>query len=176
MIRVLNNNIQRFDLNLLLYFAQQNTSRPLLRFFYGLSRFGDGHLYVLWGISNILFNREAGLKYFCAGVVAFAIELPVYFLIKKNIKRARPGDLIKGITNLIVPPDKYSFPSGHTSAAFLMAALVAIQFPMINGFLFAVAGLIGFSRVYLRVHFPTDVLAGAIIGILSAHAGIWIVF
>ena len=93
MITILNNSIQRFDLNLIMYFARLNGFETLQKLFFGLSRAGDGQLYVLWGISNLILNGDMGQMYFFAGILAFAIELPVYFLIKRNIKRPRPSEI-----------------------------------------------------------------------------------
>jgi len=176
MIRIINNSIQRADLSVVLYFNRSNSRIFIQRFLYGLSRFGDGHLYVIWGISNLLFNGEWGQKFFYTGLLAFAIELPVYFIIKKSVKRERPSALIKDIKSLIIPPDQFSFPSGHTAAAFLMATLISFQFPFLRAILYFFAGLIGFSRIYLRVHFPSDVLAGVVLGIISANLSYMILF
>jgi undecaprenyl-diphosphatase len=117
----------------------------------------------------------ATITYVLAGVVAFALELMLYYWIKKNIKRPRPFNKLKGIQNLIVPPDEFSFPSGHTGAAFLMATVISLAFPLFCVPVLLWAGSVGFSRIYLGVHYPSDVLAGMILGLLSAQAGLWVV-
>ena len=67
------------------------------------------------------------------------------------------------------PSDEFSFPSGHTTAAFLFATAASHCFPALTLVLFSWAALIGLSRVMLRVHFVSDVLAGMLLGTLIAN-------
>jgi undecaprenyl-diphosphatase len=68
----------------------------------------------------------------------------------------------------IIPSDQFSFPSGHTSAAFVMATLIGYFFPLLILPAFAWAFLVGLSRIFLGVHYPTDILAGMAIGLFTA--------
>ena len=88
MIKIFNNSIQRFDLALILYISQLNGRRILDRFFYLISRIGDGHLYVLIGIFLIFSSIQGSVKILFAGLLAFVIELPIYFIV--NFIRAFP--------------------------------------------------------------------------------------
>jgi undecaprenyl-diphosphatase len=64
----------------------------------------------------------------------------------------------------------YSFPSGHATVSFACAAVLAAALPRLRVPLFALAALIAFSRVYVGVHYPSDVVGGAALGILIAIA------
>jgi undecaprenyl-diphosphatase len=68
--------------------------------------------------------------------------------------------LSKGPGEILDP----SFPSAHSAFAFMMATLLANQFPRYRVIFFVVAGLIGWTRIYLGLHYPTDVIAGALLG------------
>jgi undecaprenyl-diphosphatase len=109
-------------------------------------------------------------------LLAFATNLILYYLIKNMIKRERPYRAIKDLKNLIVPPDKYSFPSGHTAGAFIIAQIVGFQFPALHGPLLIWAALVGLSRIILRVHYPTDVIAGTVLGLCTSALGMVILF
>ena len=63
------------------------------------------------------------------------------------------------------PSDEFSMPSEHTAAAFVMASLTAYFYPDLSLFAYSWASLIGLSRVILGVHYPTDIAAGAILGL-----------
>ena len=174
MIRVINNSVQHFDVALILYISKFNGRRLIDRIFYIVSKAGDGYLYILIGMAlafNIIPNAYPVLF---SGLLAFAIELPVYSIVKKRVKRERPFEQIENLKKLIMPPDKYSFPSGHTAAAFVMATIFTVHLNSIGPELFILASLIGFSRVYLRVHYPSDILAGAFLGTISANLSIWL--
>jgi undecaprenyl-diphosphatase len=112
--------------------------------------------------------------YVLAALSAFALELSLYYLIKKNVRRPRPFHRLNGVRALIVPPDEFSFPSGHTGAAILLAVVLTAALPVLAPWVFVWAALVGLSRVYLGVHYPGDVLAGIALGVISANSGMWL--
>lgn len=84
---------------------------------------------------------------------------------------AGPYDCIRGLIPLITPPTDYSFPSGHTAASFAVGVLLFRKLPKRYGIpALVLAALIGFSRLYLGVHYPSDVLAGALLGTGISYA------
>ena len=108
--------------------------------------------------------------------IGFAIERLVYFVCKKSFKRNRPPEAIPGYNSVIEPSDKFSFPSGHTSAAFLVTCAVVSVYPSAAFLLYPWAICVGVARVMLGVHFPTDTVAGALMGQLICTALIAILF
>jgi|CXWL01.1.fsa_nt_gi undecaprenyl-diphosphatase len=104
-------------------------------------------------------------------IESMAVTQGTTFLLKTITKKERPG--VKDPTFIaVVNASNYAFPSGHTSGAFSMAASFTIACPKwyVAVPSFTYAALVGYSRLYLGVHFPTDVFAGAIIGAGSAWA------
>ncbi len=138
-----------------------------------ISKLGDGHLYVLVGGLLYWLDTMVSNAMLKTALLAFAIELPLYLALKNSIKRNRPSDVIYGFKSFLVPSDKFSFPSGHTAAAFLMASVSAFYYPPLFGIVFLIAALIGVSRVLLGVHFPTDIVAGIVLGSGSALIAIY---
>lgn len=126
-----------------------------------VSHTGDGHLYLVFGILAWGLDEQHGSQVLTLGLLAFALELPVYLLLKNLIKRDRPRKL----PSFIKPSDKYSLPSGHTAAAFIMASLISSCYPGLGWFVWPWAALIGLSRVLLGVHYISDIFAGAALGL-----------
>ncbi len=130
-----------------------------------LSRLGNGGL--LWiALSVILLLLPRTRRVGAAMALSLALEaLCCNVILKPLVARARPFTLRPDVALLIPPPGDFSFPSGHTgSAAAAVTTLYAARQRGRLVFLLTALG-IAFSRLYLYVHYPTDVLAGALIGI-----------
>lgn len=100
-------------------------------------------------------------------------------ILKNLVARTRPFDLANPVVSrsrlLIDPPTDYSFPSGHTLASFEAATAIYKDHTLYGFAVFLLALLIAFSRIYLQVHYPSDVLGGAILGFLLGLLGSTIV-
>jgi undecaprenyl-diphosphatase len=126
-----------------------------------LSHSADGYLYFLIGGLALYFGY---FTFFALALIAFVIERIFYFIIKNHFRRNRPPDIIPGFRSVVTASDKFSFPSGHTSAAFLMSTAIVLYFPALAWVLYPWAISVGWSRVMLGVHFPGDTIAGALLG------------
>ncbi len=137
----------------------------LTRFLFCLSRMGDG---LLWWISGLLF-LIVGTTRTCwavlAAAVAVGISVAIFILVKKWVGRLRPFEQWCDISSLIVPPDKFSFPSGHTMTAFSVYAVYSDLIPGSGALFLPIAVLLGISRIFLGVHYPSDVVVGALLGV-----------
>lgn len=130
-----------------------------------LSKTGDGQLYLILGVLLWWLEPHQGPLFLYSGLLAYMLEIPIYILLKKSLKRERPCHHISNLSAHIVPSDKFSLPSGHTAAAFLMASLIAYFYPNLSVFAYLWACGIGSSRVLLGVHYPSDIIAGAFLGL-----------
>ncbi len=166
--------IQYWDFMLILK-VMKLRRRMLNKIIRSISFSGDGYFYPLILILLPLqLNVQSILPFMETIFLAFIIELSLYKLIKKNVRRLRPFAGPLNIVNFTVPSDEFSFPSGHTAAAFVMLVFLSALNPIFFLPALAWALSVGFSRVYLGVHYPSDILAGMALGLVSAHAAILI--
>jgi undecaprenyl-diphosphatase len=91
-------------------------------------------------------------------------------LCKYVVQRDRPPAVVLDPEPLVGVPTTSSFPSGHTSTSFACAYVISRLAPRLTVFVYVLAALIGFSRIYVGVHYPLDVLAGAVLGLVVARA------
>lgn len=133
-----------------------------------------GNYSILWLALAVVFlmyknTRQVGVT----TLVAIGLNTVVTNLIIKNVvERTRPYEVIEGLNILIEKQSDFSFPSGHSSHAFAAGVVLFMMLPRKAGVpILVLSGLIAFSRLYLGVHYPSDVIAGcligAVIGILS---------
>ncbi|MCB1614698.1 MAG: phosphatase PAP2 family protein [Pseudomonadales bacterium] len=146
--------------------------QPLFRCCKTLSHSADGYLYIVFALIYAFIQPQTGYTFLWLMLCIFFIERTIYFFLKNTLKRQRPPMVISGFSSLITASDEFSFPSGHTSAAFLFSTLCCLWFDAALVYLtIPWAFSIAFCRVALGVHFPFDTVAGALIGITIASSG-----
>ncbi len=157
-------SVHKYDVFMFTRLINARIYQHLALFSRYISRTGDGHLYAL--LIGFLYLSEGAESVFLQALLfAFVIERPVYFILKNGFKRNRPQAALKDFHSLVIPSDQFSFPSGHTSAAFMVATIAGFFMPLLMLPLLLWAVLVGFSRVVLGVHFPTDTLVGMVLGV-----------
>jgi undecaprenyl-diphosphatase len=90
-------------------------------------------------------------------------------IIKINVNRLRPYLILKNLNIRKIGIDNYSFPSGHTTCAFCIAAMLSLNFPSLLLISFLTATSVGLSRMYLGVHYPSDVFIGILIALATSY-------
>lgn len=134
------------------------------RIFQVASRLGDGIIwYVLIVALPCIYGRQA-LRPAVVMALTGALGLVVYKVLKRAFVRERPFITHTAIDPAMPPLDRYSFPSGHTLHAVSFALQASMHFPQLAWVLIPLALTIAASRVVLGLHYPTDVLAGAVLG------------
>ena len=132
-----------------------------------ISRLGNaGMIWILFTCLLLMIPRTR--RWGAALAVALCLDAIICnILLKPMVCRIRPCDVNQTVQLIIARPADYSFPSGHTAASF--AAVAALYFAGVKKWwkiTLPLAILMAFSRMYLYVHYPTDVLGGLIIGLL----------
>lgn len=163
--------ITRYDTQLFYWLFGKMTERSCI-WIRLISKTGDGHIYLLLGLLLWAFEPTKGALFLYTGILAYSLELPLFVILKKLFKRQRPCDIFTNFTAFVKPSDKFSLPSGHTTAAFLMASLLAHFYPAVTIVVYLWACTVGLSRVLLGVHYPSDIVAGALLGLAISFLSI----
>lgn len=128
----------------------------------GLTRLGDGWAYL--GLVPLSQMGGSGWRVLAAGCAAAALGNALMLTVKRRVRRPRPCDLAPHRRFAVRPPDRWSFPSGHSVNAFSLGALMALTFPRVAPLCLVVAGSVAASRVVLGMHYVSDVVAGSLMG------------
>src|SRR5271163_5006188 len=136
------------------------------------TRLGDGWLWYGLGGMLLIFGGPQRFSAVGAAGAAGIAGILVFKTLKKLSHRPRPCHLEPHCWSRVLPPDQFSFPSGHTMSAFSMSLVVSYFYPSLEGTLFFLALSIAVSRIVLGMHFLSDVLAGAVLGVVLGCASI----
>ena len=156
--------IYQYDLRMLLWFMHTRHRQIWIAAARAFSRSGDGLMQILLPSLLWLLDSVHGASLFLATSIAFCIERPLYWVLKNGFQRRRPPEIVPSFRSVITASDRFSFPSGHTCGAFVLAGMVSESYATLTLPLYLWSSAVGISRVVLGVHFPTDILAGALIG------------
>ncbi|MBE6053866.1 MAG: phosphatase PAP2 family protein [Clostridium sartagoforme] len=159
------NNLDISILNLIREIFSNSIMDKVMTF---ITRLGDsGFIWILIG-----FVLLAQKKYRKSGFVLLIALLITSIIgegiLKNIIQRPRAFITYPDISIIIKPPASYSFPSGHTSSSFAAAVVLGYYFKSWKYIFYIFASLIAFSRLYLFVHYPSDIVAGIILGVTCA--------
>ena len=142
--------------------------------FEGLSYAGSfGLVWIVIALLLAVFHRRWGL--FALTVIAIALADASSRGLKALIDRPRPAVRYAKPEPLVGTPHDPSFPSGHAATSFAAATMLSFAFPRLRLPLVLLAAAVAFSRVYVGVHYPLDVIGGAALGVLVAAALAWLV-
>jgi len=160
--------IQALDAQILLFI--QNFIRcapldPIMKFFSVIGNHG-----ICWIALGLILliprkTRRGGFDMLLCLALSWAVS---ELLIKELVARPRPYTTISELQILVAPLTSFSFPSGHANASFASAMALALAFPRKGAWAFVPAALIALSRIYVGVHYPSDIVCGAIIGVVMA--------
>jgi undecaprenyl-diphosphatase len=133
-----------------------------------VSRVGDGWLWyailVCLPIAKGPVGTSASVRMIAVGIV----DLALYKIIKRWIARPRPFRTCPGIRACARSLDEFSFPSGHTLHSVAFSLILTVYYPMLALFVWPFTILVAVSRVILGLHYPSDVIVGALIGAITA--------
>jgi undecaprenyl-diphosphatase len=149
--------------------------RWIRRWMLSATRGGDGWLWWAIGVAILAFGGSERFAAIAAGAVAALAGTILFMFLKKRTKRRRPCHIQPHCWATLLPPDQFSFPSGHTITAFAVAVSVGLFYPGLMPAMLLCASNVGASRVILGMHFLSDVLAGALLGTCLGYAS-WMLY
>lgn len=157
------------DGQILLWIQEHLRFEPLNAVMRAVTGLGNaGLVWIALTVTLLIFRRTRRAGVACALALVFSLLL-TNLALKNWVRRPRPFAELETLTLLIGQPSEYSFPSGHASSSFAAGWAMFRTLPRRWGIpALALAVLISLSRLYVGVHYPTDVLGGAVVGIAAA--------
>lgn len=160
--------IERADLALCLSCNRLSRLRIWRGIFHVLSRLGDGLAWYALMLALPMIHGSAALPVVGRLALAGVLGLAIYKWLKHKTSRPRPYQVYTAISVAAPALDRFSFPSGHTLHAVSFSLVAVAGFPQLAPLLYPFAALVALSRPVLGLHYPSDVIAGALIGAVVA--------
>ena len=161
----------QLDGNILLWIQEYIRNDFLTPIFKFITSLGDEGLVWIAIAVFLLFIKKYRKVGWMVGVSLLGSLIFNNFILKNIVARPRPYRMLEELTILIPEPGEFSFPSGHTSSSFAAGVVLYMMLPKKYGIpAMILAFLMGISRLYVGVHYPTDVLGGMVMGALLAVA------
>lgn len=161
-------SLEKMDLNILKYINDHLHNVVLDKVMPMITYLGNvGLIWIIISLILIISKkyRKVGILTLCSMVLGTILG---EVILKQIFQRSRPFIELSELKLLIKRPSTYSFPSGHTLSAFAAAGIIGGMIRRFKVLVMILATLIAFSRLYLSVHYPSDVLVGAVLGLLCA--------
>jgi len=164
------------EANILLWIQETLRADWLDPIVIGITYLGNaGIFWIALSLLLLLIPKQRKLGLTCGVSLIFDL-LSVNLFIKKVAARVRPYEVIEGLTKIIGEQSDYSFPSGHTAASFAVATVLLMRAPKkLSIPMLVLACLISLSRLYVGVHYPTDIIGGVIIGAICGILAVYLV-
>ncbi len=168
--------IEKIDADILLWIQDYLRNDVLTFIMKFITHLGDaGLMWILIALGLLCFKKTRKVGAMCA--VALVMSLLINnVILKPLIGRVRPYEVIDGLTLLVKKAHDFSFPSGHTASSFACGVVLFCKLPKKYGIpALIMAFVMGFTRLYIGIHYPTDVIAAVFTGSLCAFLGMKIV-
>ncbi len=161
------------DGNILLWIQEYLRNDVLNTIMKFITSLGDAGLIWILSAVVLLFFKKTRKVGIMIGMALIGSIILNNLILKNMFQRTRPYEVVDGLTRLIGKQSDFSFPSGHTGSSIAASIVIFKNLPKKFGIPALIVGiLISFSRLYIGVHYPTDVIVGAIMGAVSAFISI----
>jgi undecaprenyl-diphosphatase len=157
--------IERRDYRLMRRMNRWRAPRWIRIWMITATRLGDGWIWYALGFMLLAYGGPRRFSAVAAAGAAAILGILVFKALKRLSQRPRPCQIEPHCWSKVLPPDRFSFPSGHTMTAFSIAVVISFFCPSLEGMLFFMAVSIAISRIVLGMHFLSDVLAGVVLGV-----------
>jgi undecaprenyl-diphosphatase len=162
------NRLKNFDDYFINLINSKIKNKYLDVFMYRITDVGGAFFISIFTLSLVIFGTTRNKLVGIEALISLGISQIIVHSLKRLLSRERPYKIIEQLHTFGIDLSDYSFPSGHTTASFSLATTLSLSMPRFTIYVLLLALIIAISRIYLGVHYPTDVAAGIILGVGSA--------